>query len=180
MKKIVLILIIASFLLVNISTVFGCSCVLPKASSEALKEATAVFAGKVVGIDAPSGLVISSADPVKVTFNVSKVWKGPTYKTLVITTARNGASCGYSFKEGEDYVVYAYGKETELSTGLCSRTKLLSNAEEDLKELGYSVAPNSEGVKSPVTSSLIQISLFASGIILSLVVVLLINKKYRK
>ena len=60
--------------------------------------------------------MISSADPVKVTFEVSKIWKGPDYKTLVVTTARDGASCGYPFKQDEEYIVYAYGEEDKFGT----------------------------------------------------------------
>ncbi len=140
MKKIVF-LLIAAGLLLNVSAVHACSCVPPGTPAEELKKSTAVFAGKVIGIEAPR-LVVSSANPVKVTFEVSKVWKGPSSKNVVITTALNEASCGYSFKEGREYIVYAHGKENELSTGICSRTKLLSDAREELAELGEGITPN--------------------------------------
>ena len=65
---------------------FACSCVEPGTPLEQLEWADAVFAGKVIDVDAPGGLVISTADPVKVTFDVSKVWKGSDDKTLVVTT----------------------------------------------------------------------------------------------
>ena len=94
MRKIVILLfMVASLLLVNTAMVWACSCAKPLSPKESLEKSTAVFAGKVVDIDIPQ-IATSSLDPVKITFKVSKIWKGPDYKTLVLTTARSGASCG--------------------------------------------------------------------------------------
>jgi hypothetical protein len=90
----------------------------------------------VLQIDTPAGLVTSSADPVRVTFRVNTVWKGPQHTTLTVTTAQDSASCGYGFKGGENYLVYAGGFEDDLQVNLCSRTQLLSGAQEDLVALG--------------------------------------------
>jgi len=122
-----------------------CSCALPPGPRESLEHATAVFAGKVININVLSGTSISSADPVEVTFEVSQIWKGPNYRTLAVITAINGVSCGFSFKQNKEYIVYAYGEENGLSTTICSRTKLLTNAQEDLKELGEGNLPSSSG-----------------------------------
>ena len=135
---------------------------------ESLEKSTTVFAGKVVDIDVPSGIVISSADPMKVTFDVSKVWKGPNYKTLVVTTARDGTSCGYSFKQGEEYIVYTYGEGDKLSTGICSRTKLLANAQEDLVGLGEGNLPTNSGSK------------IVSGLVVIIIIIVFVVRKYKK
>ena len=182
MKKIFLLLfIVGSLLVVNTAIVNACSCIQPTSPQESLEKSTAVFAGKVIDIDIPNGIVVSSADPVKVTFRVSKIWKGPDYKTLILTTARNGASCGYSFKENEEYIVYAYGEEDTLSTGICSRTRLLSSAQTDLQELGQGNLPTNYGYNYvPQTSNFILIiSIVGIAIILIGIVVLLI-RKYKK
>lgn len=95
-KRLVLALIIAaSFLIVVPDRAFACSCAPPGPPTDELAKSTAVFAGKVVALDVPTDLVISSADPVRVTFQVYTVWKGPVHNILVVTTARGGASCGY-------------------------------------------------------------------------------------
>lgn len=146
MKKIIILLLAAGLLWVaGAGQVNACSCVAPPAPQEALEQADAVFSGRVVDIQAPKKLITSSADPLKVTFEVSKVWKGPKSKKLVVVTARDSASCGYSFKSGRSYIVYAHQREGELTTSICTRTKLLSSAEEDLAQLGTSTKPTKGG-----------------------------------
>ena len=117
----------------------ACTCaVLPGSEQErterALDESTAVFAGEVVNIS--KGKPLSIREPNTVSFRVSEVWKGPEPETLEVTTSRGGAACGYPFKEGQEYLVYAYGKEEALKVDLCSQTRLLSRADEHLRVLG--------------------------------------------
>jgi hypothetical protein len=116
----------------------ACSCAPPPAVSEELARKTAIFSGKVTAVTPPKKKpVMSSADPVKIDFEVTEVWKGNVAKTTAVYTAQSSASCGYQgFTEGKEYIVYAYGSEERLETGLCERTKPLASASEDLKELG--------------------------------------------
>ena len=182
MKKIfLLLLLIGSLLVVNTTVVNACSCIQPAPPQESLEQSTSVFAGKVIDIDVPSGIVVSSADPVKVTFEVSKIWKGTNYKTLVVTTSRYEESCGYLFKQGEEYIVYTYGEGDKLNTGICSRTKLLANAQEDLRELGEDNLPTNSGSNYvPQTSNLIQILLIVGGLIVLIVILTWVIRKYKK
>jgi hypothetical protein len=155
---------------------------LPAPPQESLEKSTAVFAGKVTIMDIPNGIVISSADPVTVTFNVSRIWKGPDHKTLVVTTAREGASCGYSFKIGEEYIVYAYGEDDELSANICSRTNSLVNAQEDLQALGEGNLPTNSGSNidhTPSISNRNQFLSFGLGIIFLIVIFVVIRKGKR-
>ncbi len=55
--------------------VFACSCVAPGPPKVELAQSVGVFAGRVIDIEKPSGTVMSSADPVIVTLQVSTVWK---------------------------------------------------------------------------------------------------------
>ena len=167
--------------LVNLSLVNACSCISPAPPKESLEKSTTVFAGKVVDIDVPSGIVISSADPMKVTFDVSKVWKGPNYKTLVVTTARDGASCGYSFKQGEEYIVYTYGEGDKLSTGICSRTNLLATAQEDLVGLGEGNLPTNSGSNYvPQSPNFVQILSIVGGLVVIIIIIVFVFRKYKK
>jgi len=182
MRKIILLLfIVGSLLVVNTTTVNACSCVQPAPSKESLEQSTAVFAGKVIDIDAPSGIIVDSADPVRVTFEISKIWKGPDYETLVLTTARDGASCGYGFEENEEYIVYAYGEENKLSTGICSRTRLLAKAQEDLQDLGAGDLPTNSGSNYvPQTSNFVLITSIAGIAIVLFAIIIFLIRKYKK
>jgi hypothetical protein len=117
----------------------ACTCaVMPGSQQErakrALDRATAVFAGEVIDIE--KGLPSSS-----VTFRVSEVWKGKQRETRTVSTPRYGASCGYPFKEGQEYLVYAYwGPQGSpprpgLKTDICTETKPLSEAGANLRVL---------------------------------------------
>ena len=182
MKKIILLTpIIITLFLVNNALINACECISPAPPKESLEKSTAVFAGKVIDVDVPRGIVISTADPVKVTFEVSKVWKGPDYKTLVVTTARDGASCGYSFKQGEEYIIYTYGEGDKLSTGICSRTKPLANSQQDLEELGEGSLPTNSGSNYVhQASNFVQILSIVGGLIVLIAIVALVFRKYKK
>jgi hypothetical protein len=135
--------------------VFSCSCAPPPPPAEALAQATAVFAGTVTNIDVPGGAVISTADPIAVTFAVETVWKGPVEPTLLVTTARGQATCGYHFDLHQSYLVYAYGSENNLETDLCSRTTRLSPILEDLIVLGEGTMPSAQPGTGPAAPLLL-------------------------
>jgi hypothetical protein len=142
-RQLILVLLLLFFpvLAGSPAPVFACSCAPPPPPAEALEQATAVFAGTVTNIDIPGGTIISTADPIAVTFQVETVWKGPVEPTLLVTTARDSASCGYHFDLNQNYLVYAYGSERSLETNLCSRTTRLSPILEDLADLGEGTLP---------------------------------------
>ena len=128
---------------VNIKPAYGCSCLRPGPPLTELDRATAVFAGEVSAIN-------RTTRGFEVSFSVAEVWKGDLPRTLVITTGPHSAACGYAFNIGQDYLVYAYGRDTtSLGAGLCSRTALLSNAADDLIELGDGAPPNPDESTSP-------------------------------
>ncbi len=114
----------------------ACSCGMPGLPVVERDAAVAVFSGRVLRVDVRGGEVTSSADPVWVGFQTYSVWKGPALSTLVVSTARETASCGYPFEVGQEYLVYARGTWDALEVSLCSRTRTLSTAGEDLAALG--------------------------------------------
>ena len=129
--------IVASWFIGTPTASYACSCIAPGSPTGELARSTAVFTAKVTEIKAPiRGPLTSSADPIKITFQVYNRWKGPPEVTLVATTPRSGASCGYDFQEGQDYIVYANGDASDLRVGLCSLTKPLALASADLEQLG--------------------------------------------
>ena len=129
--------------------VYACSCVAPGTPLEELEQSSAVFAGRVVSAqhsyDPKSGSVIRERDDRStIGFEVDAVWKGTVHEDMYITTPPTGGSCGFTFIEGEEYIVYAYDSNYDdggYSTGICTRTALLGEAQEDLDEFGQGQAP---------------------------------------
>ena len=126
---------------------YGCSCIVPGTPSEELEKSAAVFTGKVLSIEKNQRLkipVVSSDDPtdiarqLKVNFKVDRVWKGQADETMSLGTAQYGASCGFIFVEGEEYLVYS---RDGVTVSLCSRTKLIADGQEDLDALGAGSPP---------------------------------------
>ena len=112
-----------------------------------MAEADAVFTGRVVALHIPGPSfrngewVISSGDLVTVEFKVNRVWKGPRQETLTVETERLGMSCGFEFKEGRKYIVYAWDGSR---TGLCTRTAPTWMALVDFAALGEGWRPASD------------------------------------
>ena len=71
---------------------------------------------------------------VRVDFDQVTAYRGTQGPTLTAFTADSGASCGYAFKEGERYLVYAHrsANGTQLEVSGCSRTRPIAEASEDL------------------------------------------------
>ena len=132
------------WLFAGVGRSYACSCVEPDPPAEALANSTVVFAGRVVairGFDIPESGIVSSADLGTIELQVSTVWKGPVQETMFVTTVRNGASCGFTFAEGEEYVIYSRSDATPPEVSLCSRTRLAANAQEDFDALGEGSTP---------------------------------------
>ncbi len=115
----------------------ACSCLPPPPPKEHMAKMEAVFSGTCVDI------VVKDFQKI-CTFEVDRVWKGEVGKTVVVTTAKDGATCGYGFEVKGTYLLYCYGKKGELGTNICTRTTALANAKDDIKELGDGAKPKDE------------------------------------
>ena len=137
----------AAWLHFNVPPATACSCV-ALTPAQAFERADTVFVGKVVSFKVRSGLLgQSSVDPASAQFAVEEVWKGPRQETLTIRTVRSEGSCGFNFRDGLTYLVYARDGQT----GLCDRTALAIHAVEDLAALGdgWKPEPSDETVWAP-------------------------------
>ncbi len=112
------------------SSAHACSCIAPGSPTVERDQADAVFAGrvrKVTRLDYRYAVEI----------DVAKSWKGDVAEREIIWTALDSAACGYYFEKDASYLIYAYVSEGDgLSTNICSRTKTLDDADEDLNALG--------------------------------------------
>lgn len=136
-------LVTGAWLAVKPTSASACSCAAPAPVQEDLQRKTAIFSGKVRSISTPGlGLLHSTADPVKVTFEVQDVWKGELHSKTVVYTALSSASCGYEdFAVNQEFIVFAHGNPDRLETGICERTKPLASAGEELAALGSGYKP---------------------------------------
>jgi putative component of toxin-antitoxin plasmid stabilization module len=107
----------------------ACSCIEPPPPQEAAQQAAAVFTGTVLS-------VTQVENQQEVRIRVERVWKGVRCGEVTIVTPLNEAACGFTFQTGQSYLVYAERQKGKLSTNLCTRTKLTSQASEDLAALG--------------------------------------------
>lgn len=104
------VLVLGSLLLFT-NCAHACSCMSAPIEKE-FSRSEAVFAGEAVSFEG------AGSEDRMVTFRVAKTWKGPDRETLQVRTTASGASCGYRFEEGREYVVYAAGDGLEV--GLCA------------------------------------------------------------
>lgn len=137
----------ALWLLGNAGQVYACKCVVPGPPSEEMEKFVAVFAGRVVSIEHnfdPNGTSLGPGDRTTVGLEVSTVWKGAVHEDMYVTTPPIGGSCGFSFTEGEEYILYAHDSAYDdggYTVSICSRTALLSQAQADLDAFGDGDAP---------------------------------------
>lgn len=143
----------------------ACSCIAGQTVQDAFEGSDAIFTGTVRAITDPntSGLYQSGADPVSVDIAVGEVFKGDVEEVQRVVTAADSAACGFSFAEGESYLVFAtkpWEESADVGTAryqvdLCSMTQLLDGAGETLDELGEIATPSdplppSEAEDSPL------------------------------
>jgi hypothetical protein len=128
----------------------ACSCPSPGPPCQNTFQVDAVFAGTVLSISAlpdegpplrPGEFRIPQA--LRVEFAAVEAFRGVQGPSLSVLTAGSGPACGYAFKKGERYLVYASRNRngSGFVTGLCSRTRRLADADDDLRFLQTLSAP---------------------------------------
>jgi hypothetical protein len=125
----------------------ACSCAVLGSKKQvewALSHPGAVFSGEVVDLQKGTSASRMFGPSDTVTLRVSEAWKGTDQGTLEVSTPSQGSACGYPFKEGQEYLVYAYGKQ-DLKVDACGGTTHLSKADEDLALLGNGEKPKDGG-----------------------------------
>lgn len=93
-----------------------------------------MFRGKVTEISRPLlGLTKSGGRSVK--FEVLRQWKGAPSTNIEVVTRLTGEACGFPFEEKKEYLVYVVAEPADLQTGICTGTKNLSEAGQEMTEL---------------------------------------------
>lgn len=130
------------------SACYACSCMgspVGNPPCQAVWQYQAVFTGVVTAIDDPGIPVhqpgttppsFESYPSQRVFLQVTRALTGLPAETkeIMIKTGLGGGDCGYRFERGVEYIVYAYGQPKDgLGTGICSPTRPVADAGEDLK-----------------------------------------------
>jgi len=119
MKKLLLAtFVFAALFTAQAQPAYACSCVMRVTLEEEMERSDAVFSGEVTKIE-------SSGYGYDVTFQVNEALKGVDESTVTIHTGQGGGDCGFEFKEGEEYMVYASMGEEQLRVSICGLTALL-------------------------------------------------------
>lgn len=108
------------------------------APCEAAWQADAIFIGEVerVDVNGRSGRIPQFLRSRLVTFRVSEHFRGPGGTSIRVITGAGGGDCGYRFHKGQEYLVYATeDRDGQLRTSVCTRTRPLGQAREDLAYL---------------------------------------------
>jgi hypothetical protein len=124
------------------SSAEACSCGGTIPSSVAFRASTVVFVGTVERVDPPQRWSRTNADgsitslesgPEVVTFAVTRGFRGVAETRVRIK--RISGTCDIAFGLEETWLVYASEEGGDITASLCSRTRLLADAGEDLKYL---------------------------------------------
>lgn len=163
-------LIAAALVVLPWPRLWACSCIGVSTPCAAAGASAAAFTGTVVSIvNAPPPIVAPAASPTQtgrlpasrfagspqlprslrtVRIRIGEVLSGvePGQQEIEILTGLGGGDCGYPFQTGADYVVYAYkNSDGHLETGICSRTRPLAQAGEDLAYFHSMASASSTG-----------------------------------
>ena len=151
-------MVAAALIILPWPRLWGCSCVGGSTPCSAAGSAAAAFTGTVVSVADPPAPIITpgtgptgarrmaanrladnSTPPVRplrtIRIRIGEVLSGvkPGQQEIEILTGLGGGDCGYPFQTGSEYVVYAYkNSDGRLETGICSRTRPLAEAGDDV------------------------------------------------
>src|SRR5688572_15022207 len=132
-------LVPAIALLLEVPPVRACMCVPPDSPLAEMTASAAVFVGVVISQEGPhripAGEDAFTLSHRTFRFNVIAAWKGVSGPEASVRTGSGGGDCGYDFRVGETYLVYASQWRDTLGTSICTRTTPLSQARVDLAEL---------------------------------------------
>jgi hypothetical protein len=143
-------LFIAGLIFICSTKALACSCAFGGgAPCQEFWRVDAVFAGTVVG----SGKITVDEGELKhdmrlVRLTVDQPIRGMKAAEVDVVTGWGGGDCGYEFKIGQRYLVYAYRdeKDQRLSTSICTRTRLLTEADDDFAFIRSMPTSNANGL----------------------------------
>lgn len=144
MKKFLLLGFLVILYFASAVDVQACSCVVPAPGvsvgqqvADAKRSATAIFEGRVVSIRYSEEKMNDTPVKAYAMIQVERSWKGRVTETVEVETANICCICGFTFKQGETYMIYSNSPDGKsLSVSSCSRAQLIVGKNGDAKYLG--------------------------------------------
>jgi hypothetical protein len=114
-----------------------CTCEEPPSPGEAYNDPNIalIFVGTPVDIR-------TMGDVGFARFDVDKVIKGDSVRSVVVRNNSSLTDCGYAFTKGVKHIVYAKRVGNDFITDVCTRTNLLTPAIEDRSEFNIATVNN--------------------------------------
>jgi hypothetical protein len=78
---------------------------------------------------------ITNTAGYRVQFEITKQWKGTASKSIVVITRLTGEACGFPIEENKEYLVYVVTQPKDIQTGICTGTKNIAEAEQEMQQL---------------------------------------------
>jgi hypothetical protein len=127
----------------------ACDCDTAPTVVESYKYSDLIFVGEVLSVEPFDLTEIESLNKLsqiyskQVTrFKISQVIKGNKCFEVDIITGLGGGDCGFDFKKGSSYLIYAHEEglftekdDNRLETDICDRTKVYSGRDEEFEQL---------------------------------------------
>ncbi|MFO7563283.1 MAG: MYXO-CTERM sorting domain-containing protein [Enhygromyxa sp.] len=123
-------------LVLHPSEASACSCMPPPGPVESAQNVDVVFHGKLLAVTiAPKPDQYGITNKIY-TFEILRTFKGQLDAQINVTTADNDAACGRNYGPvGSEWLIYGRGDEGGLHDNLCSRSRPIAHASEDIAEL---------------------------------------------
>jgi hypothetical protein len=126
----------------------ACSCLPSGPPCQAFFRDDVVFIGTVVSISSIERAGDNPFASRRVRLSVEKAVRGIQGASVEIATGSGGGDCGYDFKPDRRYVVYGFRHpDGTITTGICSRTRAIEDASEDLQFFTALPALHSSGAR---------------------------------
>jgi hypothetical protein len=125
----------AALLLIVSPRVYACTCINPGPPCQAYWNSQAVFSGTALGVTRVKVEWEGQKMEQRLfRFRVEEVFHGVEGKEVEVLTGAWSGDCGYDFQIGTKYLVYGGGVKDKpwIGTSVCTRTRPLSEAAEDL------------------------------------------------
>lgn len=137
---------VAAVLILAARAADACTCEANLPICETLWRTPAVFSAVILDITPLPNPAGGDFRPYRtVRMQVEQAWRGDVSGVVEVQTGAGGGDCGYDFMRGGRYLVFAENRGGRLSVSICSGTKLLADAADDLAYLRTANAPSALG-----------------------------------
>ncbi|MFI6731305.1 hypothetical protein ACIBI9_00115 [Nonomuraea sp. NPDC050451] len=129
-RVLALLALVAGLVVFTGGTASACQCV-ERTPKDRMEGAVAVFTGTVtrVGVSPDE----SGGGHVIAVLRADHVYKGQAREWFRVSTRKEGPACGYDFAAGSRHLVFAGGRDEELTTSSCSGSKQVPAGDRPLR-----------------------------------------------